>query len=209
MSCVQSANGGGCREGPAGGSLAERSSLRGEDGQGVCSGKEPWSTSDVRQPGGVHVCVCVGGGYCVCYCVCATVCVCYCVCATVCVLLCVCYCVCVCVCYCVCVCVCVLLCVCVCVCATVCVCWCRLFNRKEEEWGSEVTIVSCDMRAWKAPEKVCLTLSKLTFAWSKGKGLYSSLLIITVYVCVVLYNNVPDASSPPSPLSLSVCVCVG
>ena len=30
-----------------------------------------------------------------------------------------------------------------------------LRNRKAEEWGSVVTVVSCDMREWKAPEQVC------------------------------------------------------
>ena len=29
-----------------------------------------------------------------------------------------------------------------------------LLNRQSEEWGSHVSVVSCDMRAWGAPEKV-------------------------------------------------------
>ena len=31
---------------------------------------------------------------------------------------------------------------------------CRLLNRQIEEWGDVVTVVSCDMRDWEAPEKV-------------------------------------------------------
>ena len=31
---------------------------------------------------------------------------------------------------------------------------CRLETLKEEEWNGDVTVVSCDMREWDAPEKV-------------------------------------------------------
>ena len=31
---------------------------------------------------------------------------------------------------------------------------CRLETLKEEEWNDDVTVVSCDMREWDAPEKV-------------------------------------------------------
>ena len=30
----------------------------------------------------------------------------------------------------------------------------RLETLKEEEWNGDVTVVSCDMREWDAPEKV-------------------------------------------------------
>ena len=30
----------------------------------------------------------------------------------------------------------------------------RLETLKEEEWGGDVTVVSCDMREWDAPEQV-------------------------------------------------------
>ena len=30
----------------------------------------------------------------------------------------------------------------------------RLRNLQLEEWGNDVTVVSCDMRKWQAPEKV-------------------------------------------------------
>ena len=30
----------------------------------------------------------------------------------------------------------------------------RLLTLKQEEWGDKVTVVSSDMREWKAPEKV-------------------------------------------------------
>ena len=30
----------------------------------------------------------------------------------------------------------------------------RLLNRQSEEWGDKVSVVSCDMRKWEAPEKV-------------------------------------------------------
>ena len=32
--------------------------------------------------------------------------------------------------------------------------FCRLETLKEEEWNGDVTVVSCDMREWDAPEKV-------------------------------------------------------
>ena len=34
----------------------------------------------------------------------------------------------------------------------------RLQNRQRDEWGEIVTIVSCDMRLWAAPEKVHMYL---------------------------------------------------
>lgn len=34
----------------------------------------------------------------------------------------------------------------------------RLLNRQAEEWGNKVSVVSCDMRKWEAPEKVILMI---------------------------------------------------
>lgn len=44
--------------------------------------------------------------------------------------------------------------------------WCsllflRLENWKFEEWGDQVTVVSCDMREWTAPEKADIIVSEL------------------------------------------------
>lgn len=38
---------------------------------------------------------------------------------------------------------------------------CRLESWQYEEWGSQVTVVSCDMREWEAPEKADLMVSEL------------------------------------------------
>jgi len=37
----------------------------------------------------------------------------------------------------------------------------RLENLKLESWGDQVTIVSCDMRFWNAPEKADIIVSEL------------------------------------------------
>jgi hypothetical protein len=37
----------------------------------------------------------------------------------------------------------------------------RLENWKFEEWGDQVTVVSCDMREWAAPEKADIIVSEL------------------------------------------------
>ncbi len=37
----------------------------------------------------------------------------------------------------------------------------RLENWKFEEWGDQVTVVSCDMREWTAPEKADIIVSEL------------------------------------------------
>lgn len=42
--------------------------------------------------------------------------------------------------------------------------WCvfsRLENWRFEEWGDQVTVVSCDMREWAAPEKADIIVSEL------------------------------------------------
>ena len=38
---------------------------------------------------------------------------------------------------------------------------CRLENWRFEEWGDQVTVVSCDMREWAAPEKADIIVSEL------------------------------------------------
>jgi len=38
---------------------------------------------------------------------------------------------------------------------------CRLQNMKAEFWGSLVTVVSCDMRLWSAPELADIIVSEL------------------------------------------------
>lgn len=38
---------------------------------------------------------------------------------------------------------------------------CRLQNQKFEMWGDLVTVVSCDMRLWEAPEKADIIVSEL------------------------------------------------
>lgn len=38
---------------------------------------------------------------------------------------------------------------------------CRLENWKFEEWGDQVTVISCDMREWTAPEKADIIVSEL------------------------------------------------
>ena len=37
----------------------------------------------------------------------------------------------------------------------------RLHCLAEEEWGDRVTVVSCDMREWDAPEKADILVSEL------------------------------------------------
>lgn len=37
----------------------------------------------------------------------------------------------------------------------------RLENWRFEEWGDQVTVVSCDMREWEAPEKADIIVSEL------------------------------------------------
>lgn len=37
----------------------------------------------------------------------------------------------------------------------------RLENWKFEEWGDQVTVVSCDMREWTSPEKADIIVSEL------------------------------------------------
>ena len=37
-----------------------------------------------------------------------------------------------------------------------CIVFSRLRNLQLEAWGNSVTVVSCDMRKWQAPEKVSL-----------------------------------------------------
>lgn len=37
----------------------------------------------------------------------------------------------------------------------------RLENWRFEEWGEQVTVVSCDMRDWAAPEKADIIVSEL------------------------------------------------
>ena len=37
----------------------------------------------------------------------------------------------------------------------------RLLTLKQEEWGDKVTVVSSDMREWKAPEKVKTCLARV------------------------------------------------
>ena len=37
----------------------------------------------------------------------------------------------------------------------------RLENWRFEEWGDQVTVVSCDMRDWAAPEKADIIVSEL------------------------------------------------
>lgn len=37
----------------------------------------------------------------------------------------------------------------------------RLENWRFEEWGDQVTVVSCDMREWAAPEKADIIVSEL------------------------------------------------
>lgn len=37
----------------------------------------------------------------------------------------------------------------------------RLENWKFEEWGDQVTVISCDMREWTAPEKADIIVSEL------------------------------------------------
>lgn len=39
--------------------------------------------------------------------------------------------------------------------------WSRLENWRFEEWGDQVTVVSCDMREWAAPEKADIIVSEL------------------------------------------------
>jgi len=41
------------------------------------------------------------------------------------------------------------------------VCTCRLENMKAEFWGELVTVVSCDMRHWSAPELADIIVSEL------------------------------------------------
>lgn len=40
-------------------------------------------------------------------------------------------------------------------------CTLRLENWRFEEWGDQVTVVSCDMREWAAPEKADIIVSEL------------------------------------------------
>lgn len=40
-------------------------------------------------------------------------------------------------------------------------CMFRLENWRFEEWGDHVTVVSCDMREWAAPEKADIIVSEL------------------------------------------------
>ena len=40
-------------------------------------------------------------------------------------------------------------------------CTSRLLNRKVDEWGDSVTVISCDMRDWESPEKVWPLVSYL------------------------------------------------
>lgn len=41
------------------------------------------------------------------------------------------------------------------------VCTYSLENWRFEEWGDQVTVVSCDMREWEAPEKADIIVSEL------------------------------------------------
>jgi len=41
------------------------------------------------------------------------------------------------------------------------VCACSLQNMKREFWGDRVTVVSCDMRHWSAPESADIIVSEL------------------------------------------------
>jgi len=66
-----------------------------------------------------------------------------------------------------------------------------LRNLQLEEWGNNVTVVSCDMRKWQAPEKVLLlyniynicTILKKIFAYLSIK------IISTIFTRIVLPLN--------------------
>lgn len=40
---------------------------------------------------------------------------------------------------------------------------------KEEEWGARVTVVSCDMRQWDAPEQADMLVSELLGSWGDNE----------------------------------------
>ena len=69
----------------------------------------------------------------------------------------------------------------------------RLHNRQDEEWGSQVNIVCCDMRKWCAPEKVTLSTHLLFFfqtkkhAWADIPYLHMWQSWIEVRYCSVAY----------------------
>ena len=46
----------------------------------------------------------------------------------------------------------------------------RLLNRQAEEWGNKVSVVSCDMRKWEAPEKVISLVSLICVSKHLSQG---------------------------------------
>ena len=52
----------------------------------------------------------------------------------------------------------------------------RLLTLKQEEWGDKVTVVSSDMREWKAPEKV-----KTCFACVCTKNTSNDTLFVFIF----------------------------
>ena len=63
---------------------------------------------------------------------------------------------------------------------------CRLLNRQTEEWGDKVSVVSCDMRKWEAPEKVI-------HMYLYGNVMYIYTCTVYMYIAVLVHVHVPHS----------------